>query len=113
MYLEIQFVLKFGEERTKIALILFVFVILSSKWSFKKPIFDQKGGQNTKFQKIKKYYLQTFLMYMLMLCPNLVPFRKKMRSICAMMNDNKLRTSNTPYREPVGTYVDMYPLLPH
>ena len=35
----------------KIILILFVYVILSSKWSLKKPIFDQKEGQNSKFQK--------------------------------------------------------------
>ena len=46
--------LKFGEERMKITLILFVYVILSSKWSLKKPIFDQKGGRNLKFQKIQK-----------------------------------------------------------
>ena len=52
--LEIQVVLKFGEERMKITLILFVHVILSSKWPLKKPIFDQKGGQNSKFQKIQK-----------------------------------------------------------
>ena len=36
----------------KIILILFVYVILSSKWSLKKPIFDQKGGQN--FENSKK-----------------------------------------------------------
>ena len=53
-YLEIQVVLKFGEERMKITLILIVCVILSSKLSSKKPIFDQKGGQNSKFQKIQK-----------------------------------------------------------
>ena len=54
LYLRIQVVLKFGEERMKITLILFVYVILSPKWSLKKPIFDQNGGQNSKFQKIKK-----------------------------------------------------------
>ena len=37
LYLEIQVVLKFGEERMKITLILFVYVILSSKWSLKSP----------------------------------------------------------------------------
>ena len=54
LFLEIQAVLKFGEERTKITLILFVHVILSSKWPLKKPIFDQKRGQNSKFLKIQK-----------------------------------------------------------
>ena len=54
LYLEIQVVLKFGEERMKITLIPFVHVILSLKWSLKRPIFDQKGGQNSKFQKIQK-----------------------------------------------------------
>ena len=34
--IEIQVVLKFLEERMKITLILFVYVILSSKWSLKK-----------------------------------------------------------------------------
>ena len=57
LYLEIQVVLKFGEERMKITLIPFVHVILSLKWPLKKPIFDQKGGQNSKFQKIQKKYL--------------------------------------------------------
>ena len=46
LYLEIQMVLKFGEERIKITLIPFGYVIFLSKWSLKKPIFDQKGGQN-------------------------------------------------------------------
>ena len=54
LYLEIQVVLKFGKERMKITLILFVYVIFSSKWSLKKPIFDQKGGKNSKFQRIQK-----------------------------------------------------------
>ena len=35
----------------KIILIVFVYVILSSEWSLKKTIFDQKGGQNSKKSK--------------------------------------------------------------
>ena len=46
--------LKFGEERMKITLILFVYVILSSKWFLKKPFFDEKGVKIQKFEKLEK-----------------------------------------------------------
>ena len=41
--IEIQVILKFGEERMKITLILFVYVISSSKWSFKKSFLPERG----------------------------------------------------------------------
>ena len=53
LYKELLVVLKLGEKPVKITLILIVNVILSSKRSLKN-IFDQKGGQKSKFQKIQK-----------------------------------------------------------
>ena len=53
MYLLIRVVLKFCEEWIKITLISLLCHFLIKK-VLKKPIFDQKGGQNWKFQKIQK-----------------------------------------------------------
>ena len=46
--------LKFGEERMKITLILFVCVIFSSKWSLKNAFLTKKGVKNQNFEKSKK-----------------------------------------------------------
>ena len=46
--------LKFGEERMKITLILFVCVIFSSKWSLKNAFLTKKGVKNQNFKKSKK-----------------------------------------------------------
>ena len=47
-------VLKFGEDRMKIAFILFVYVIFSLKRSQKKPIFSKIGVKIQNFEKSKK-----------------------------------------------------------
>ena len=54
LYLEIQAVLKFGEERMKITLILFVHVILSSKWPLKSLFLTKRGVKIQNFKKSKK-----------------------------------------------------------
>ena len=91
----IQVVLKFAEERMKITLILFVYVIFSSKWSLKKPIFDQKGGQIQNFKKSKKVPLDILEIHVV---SKFGPIPMKIAACrCCDERTNNEQTTDIPY----------------
>ena len=99
LWLEILVVLKFCEELMKITLILFVYVIFSSKGSLKSLFLTEKGTKNKNFKKFKKVPLDILEIHVLSKF-GLIPMKIAACRCCYERRTmNKLQTSHTPYKE--------------